>query len=80
MGHAYQPRLLSLRLGQAVRRRKTDRAAWIPVAVGADGVAMPVEYHGSAHANALCAADGLICVPIGVAAIQEGASVAVRQI
>jgi molybdopterin biosynthesis enzyme len=39
-----------------------------------------VEYHGSAHINALCKADGLLCMPAGVAEIKAGTIVAVRQI
>ena len=63
----------------AVKRKKTDRASWIPVSL-ANGLAMPVEYHGSAHLNALSHADGLICIPIGVAELAEGTLVDVRQI
>ncbi len=80
MGHEYRPWVVPMRLGSAVRRKKVDRASWIPVAITADGKAVPVEYHGSAHSNALCEADGLICVPVGTAEIAEGTFVDVRQI
>jgi molybdopterin molybdotransferase len=80
MGHEYRPWIAPMRLGSPVRRKKTDRVSWIPVAVTTEGIATPVEYHGSAHMNALCEADGLICVPIGTAEIPEGAFVDVRQI
>jgi molybdopterin molybdotransferase len=53
---------------------------WIPVAFTGNGGVIPVDYHGSAHINALCSADGLISIPVGVAEIKEGTSVAVRQI
>jgi molybdopterin molybdotransferase len=80
MGHAYRPWTQPVRLASCVKRRKTTRASWIPVSITDDGTAAPVDYHGSAHSNALCEADGLICVPMGVAEIAEGTLVDVRQI
>ena len=35
---------------------------------------------GSAHINALCQADGLLCLPAGVKEIKQGTNVEVRQI
>ena len=62
-------------------------AAWAIVlpAVGfifftENGKAAKLEYHGSAHINALCQADGLLRIPAGTAQIEEGATIAVRQI
>jgi hypothetical protein len=39
-----------------------------------------VEYHGSAHINAMCAAEYLISLSIDVTEIKEGTTVDVRQI
>jgi molybdopterin molybdotransferase len=80
MGHQYRPGIVPLPLAAPVRRKKADRTAWLPVAITDAGRVAPVEYHGSAHLNALCAADGLICVPAGTTEIEEGACVAVRPI
>lgn len=80
MGRDYTGRLLLVPLAKSVRRKKTDREAWIPVLITNDGSAQAVEYHGSGHINALCEADGLLCMPTGVGQIEEGATVAVRQI
>jgi molybdopterin molybdotransferase len=80
MGHDFRPREFSAPLAKAVRRAKTNRMSWIPVAFTDSGAVAPVEYHGSAHVHALCFADGLISVPVGVAEIKEGTSVHVRPI
>ncbi|MBN1675849.1 MAG: molybdopterin molybdotransferase MoeA [Kiritimatiellae bacterium] len=79
MGHDYRPMTVRLPLAEPVRRKKTERASWIPVVVR-DSRVSPVGYHGSAHVHALCRADGLICIPLGVAELPEGSPVDVRQI
>ena len=45
-----------------------------------EGKVIPLEYHGSAHINALTNANGLISVPIGQTALKEGELVDVRQL
>jgi molybdopterin biosynthesis enzyme len=40
----------------------------------------PVEYHGSAHINALCIADGVVSIDVGVGEIEKGTIVPVRLI
>ena len=52
----------------------------MPVKFACPGEVIPVEYHGSAHINALCDADGLISISAGVAEIKKGTAVNVRQI
>ena len=80
MGHDFRPRELSAPLASTVRRAKTNRMAWVPVAFTESGGVAPVEYHGSAHVHALCFADGLISLPVGVGEVEQGANVIVRQI
>lgn len=80
MGHDFRPFSVPMRLEKTISRKKTKRAAWIPVATDDTGGVVPVEYHGSAHIRALCDTDGLICVPAGVGEIAEGTIVDVRQI
>ncbi len=80
MGADREERDAFISLGETISRKKTDRDAWIPVELTDDGQVMPIEYHGSAHNRALCPADGLICVPSGVAEIPKGTLVSVRRI
>jgi len=80
MGHDFKPVVSQRRLGRAITRKKTERDAWLPVVYEGEDSVVQVEYHGSAHINALCKADGLLCVPSGVAKVEKGTIVAVRQI
>ena len=80
MGHVFQPRNITARLEKTISRKKTSRLSWVPVGFTESGGIVPVEYHGSGHAHALCYADGLISIPVGVAELQEGTHVHVRQI
>lgn len=80
MGHDFKPAVSYRQLGRTIERERNERDSWMPVVFDRNGKAVTVEYHGSAHINALCEADGLICAPSGVAKIEEGTSVAVRQI
>ncbi len=80
MGHNYEPWTQPMRLASEIKGKKTDRESWIPVQANGDGSVSPVDYHGSAHINALCGADGLICMPIGSSELIAGDQVDVRQI
>ena len=79
MGSLELPLTLKLPMGGEYSRRKSVRKSFIPVNIS-EGKVYPVEYHGSAHINALCGADGLISIPAGVAEIKKGTAVNVRQI
>ena len=80
MGHNFQPPVVSLRLARDVTRKNIDRDSWIPVRKVGHTDVEPVEYHGSGHLTALPWADGLICIPRGVARAALGDMVDVRQI
>jgi len=80
MGCEYRAAAFSAPLAKTVLRKKADRDSWMPVVLTESYEAAPVEYHGSAHINALCNAQGLICVPVGTTEIQKGAIVTIRQI
>jgi molybdopterin molybdotransferase len=80
MGHNFTPLEIKMPLGTSISRKKPGRPSWIPVVVTRQGTVEPVEYHGSAHFNALCDADGLICIPKGIAELKEGTLVSVRRI
>ncbi len=80
MGHDYAPPAIGIPLGESIRRKKTKRQSWIPVAITDTGTLKPVEYHGSAHINALCIADGVVSIDVGVGEIEKGTIVPVRLI
>jgi molybdopterin molybdotransferase len=80
MGHDFTPVEIKVPLGTSVSRKKAGRPSWIPVVITDEGTARPLEYHGSAHFNALCGADGLLCIPKGTAELKEGTMVSVRRI
>ena len=80
MGCDYKSAAFSAPLARTVLRKKPDRDSWMPVVLTESHEAAPVEYHGSAHINALCDAQGLICIPVGTKEIQRGTVVTVRQI
>jgi molybdopterin molybdotransferase len=77
MGHVYQPLTVTGTLARAILRRRTERAAFIPVRVDGDSVERP-DYHGSAHIHALSGANGLVYVPKGEEGFPEGSRVHVR--
>jgi molybdopterin molybdotransferase len=67
-------------LEEDIKRKKTERQAWLPVAITDAGTVKLVEYHGSAHISSLCPADGLISIDVGVAVLGKGTVVPVRMI
>jgi len=79
MGHDFRPPNAMMPLEETISRKKTARTSWLPVELTDSGGVRLAEYHGSAHANALCAADGLIAVPAGVSEMKKGTVVHVRQ-
>lgn len=78
MGYDFKPVIVKLPLAVDYRRKKSERLSFIPVILDDDGRILPVEYHGSAHINALNMAFGLMSVPIGVAEIRKGEPADVR--
>jgi len=78
MGHDFLPVCVEMRLDETVARKDIERQSWIPVKItGRDSVGL-VQYHGSAHLSALCAAGGLISMEVGVASLERGTPVRVR--
>jgi len=78
-GYEFKPVTIPMPLAKKISRRRTERMSWLPVIFTDNGTVTPVEYHGSAHINALCGADGLISIPIGIKEIKEGTTVNIRQ-
>jgi molybdopterin molybdotransferase len=79
MGHDYKPTVLPLKVGKGIRRKRADRESLVPVILK-DGKIYPVDYHGSAHINAMCMTDYLLSIPKDICEIAEGSIVDVRQI
>lgn len=65
-------------LGIDYLRKKSSRKAFFPVYIAADGTAMPVEYHGSAHIHSYIHADGIVAIETGENEIRKGTFVHVR--
>jgi molybdopterin molybdotransferase len=80
MGHDYTPPNIRMPLDESLNRKDTERRGWMPIKVTDAGTLKKVEYHDSGHINALCGADGLVCMDVGVAEIPKGTIVSVRLI
>ena len=80
IGGTPRPMLVEVTLEKAIHRRKATRQSTIPMSLPSPGKAVAVEYHGSAHINALCRADALLTIPIGVTELPQGSKVNVRLI
>jgi len=80
MGHGYSPMEVQMRLDESVSRKDTERQSWVPVTITGPEAVRPVEYHGSGHILALCQADGLINMGIGVSHIEKATPVRVRMV
>ncbi|HJP51743.1 MAG: molybdopterin molybdotransferase MoeA [Pseudomonadales bacterium] len=78
MGHVYRPGRLRIPMAQTRSRARTVRENWFPFKLTEDGAVLPCEFHGSAHVESICEADGLGYMPIGVSSIDEGDLVTVR--
>jgi molybdopterin molybdotransferase len=80
MGHNFKPVVSCRQLEKTITRKKPERDSWLPVVFTEKNKVTNIKYHGSAHINALCEADGLICIPAGIAEFEEGTTIAVRHI
>ncbi len=78
MGHKFQAPELYIPIAKDYNRKKSGRLSLVPVAIINNSTVLPVEYHGSAHIQALSGADGLMFIPIGTTHISKGDLVRVR--
>lgn len=78
MGHLYQPPQMEASLGKDLDRRKADRLKFVPAFRDEKNIAHPLEFHGSAHIDALSNANCIIEMPIGKYEIKKGETVHVR--
>lgn len=80
MGHDFKPAELKMPISATLCRKDAERLEFFPVHINKDFQAEPIDYHGSGDIFALTKANGLIAMDIGIAKIEKGASVNVRQI
>lgn len=78
MGYDFKPVNLQIPVDQDIISKKAKRLRWIPIEITDSATVRPIEYHGSAHINSLCNADGLICLEVGVREIKKNTPIAVR--
>jgi len=80
MGHDYVANRIRMKMGETISRKDTERLDWFPVQITDSGQLERIEYHGSAHINALSDANGLVSMEVGVSEIPKGTFVPVRLI
>lgn len=78
MGHDWQPLLVEAHLSQDLQRRNTSRQASLPVRFLSPDLVEPIEYHGSAHINAMTKGHGIVCIPRGSSGFKKGERLRVR--
>lgn len=71
-GRDQQIKSFKVTLGETIQRKRVGRTSFHPCIIDSDGVAFPIQYHGSAHMLALSEADGFVSIPTGVKEIEPG--------
>jgi molybdopterin molybdotransferase len=66
LGQLPQERLIELPLAEDFQRRNAKRLAYIPSRLTQKGTLEMIQYHGSAHLQALLKSDGFFIVPEGI--------------
>lgn len=80
MGNEYKPVLLKGYLKNSYKRKKISRTFYVPAIIDNNNEVDLLEYHGSAHIHSLGKANCLLEIPKGIAEINKGDIVYVRQI
>lgn len=80
MGADYKTPLYRLQMGEGFKRKHNNRKAFEPIVIGENGTVMNINYHGSAHINALSYSNGLMIVEKGISELKVGDFVDVRPI
>lgn len=78
MGHSFAQKMLTFPLGEDFYRKSAERVNLVPANLNAEMEVVPVEFHSSAHINALSGASYLLEVPVGTTTIKKGDLVNVR--
>lgn len=77
-GNTGQEMQLKIPMGIDYSRKRSSRKAFFPVYLSAEGMVLPVEYHGSAHIHSYIHAHGIVTIEIGENEIRKGTLVNVR--
>ena len=80
MDSGWKPATVTMPLASGYTRKRSDRLSWIPVIEDGKGGVETVDFHGSAHINALPDSFGIIGVPFRVQHLAKGEMVDVRQV
>ncbi len=80
MGINERPLVLKLPLNDNYHRKSGGRKAFQPVKILENGSVGQIDYHGSAHMNALSYAQGLMIIEKGITELKKGELVNVRPI
>ncbi len=78
MGFNYQAPVLKLPLAKNLELEKSDRVVFLPANISAEMEVVPVEFHGSAHINALAGAAYVVEIDKGADKLKKGTLVDVR--
>lgn len=78
MGYELKPKMAKATLQKDYKRKKADRLKFIPAHLNEDMHINPVEFHGSAHINALIHSNSMIVMSIGISEFKKGEIVNVR--
>lgn len=79
-GNYNKPQDILLPFSENYSRKKNNRLLWLPVKITQNNEVETINYHGSAHINALTVANGLAIIPLGKSDFKKGEQVYVRQI
>lgn len=79
VGRKTKEKLVPLKLLQNFYRRDSKREQYYPIKIKKTG-ALPLEFHGSAHMQALTQADGIMQIKRGIKSLKKGTIVRVRSI
>ena len=63
---------LQLPVAGDVKRKNAKRSAFVPCKLNSDGTLGKIDYHGSAHLQALLGSDGFFVMPEGIDSVMSG--------
>jgi len=66
---------LQLPVAHDIKRKDAKRLAFVPCKLNSDGTLSKIDYHGSAHLQALPCSDGFFIIPKGTGSIPSGRTV-----
>lgn len=72
MGFDYQPATYKIPMAEAYQRKKAERTGLVPVYINKNYEVSVVEFHGSAHINAMLNATGFISLDKGQHTLNKG--------